>query len=114
MYSGIKIWSLPRACHTGILHQVAGMHSIYNMVVTRSSKLLISALKSKSPVLLDVFTQSSTLAFTSLGYNKLYGHHHLKYYSDQESLCAGFICDVKFDPVLNNQLLDDVLFMCAC
>ena len=24
-----KIWSLPRACHTGILHQVAGLHSIY-------------------------------------------------------------------------------------
>ena len=27
-----KIWSLPRACHTGILHPVAGLHSIYNGV----------------------------------------------------------------------------------
>ena len=86
-----KIWSLPQAYHTGILHQVDGMHSTYNMVITRSSKLLISVLKSKSPVLFDVFTQSSTLAFTSLGYDKL---RHLKYYSDQESVCAGFIRDV--------------------
>ena len=65
----VLFWSLPRACRTGILHQVAGMHRIYNMVIIRSSKLLMSALKSKSPVLFDVFTHSSTLAFTSLGYN---------------------------------------------
>ena len=30
-----KIWSLPRAYyHTGILHQVAGLHSIFNVVVS--------------------------------------------------------------------------------
>ena len=76
-----KIWSLPCACHTGILLQVAGLRSTYNVVISR---LLLSALKSKSPVLIDVFTQSPPLAYTSLGYNNLYGHHHLKRYSNQD------------------------------
>ena len=109
-----KIWSLPRACHTGILHQVAGLHSIYNMVISRSSKLLLPALKSKSPVLTDAFTQSSTLAYTSLGYNKIYGHRHWKSYSTQDILCAGFIHDVKLDPSLSHHLMDEVLVMCTC
>ena len=52
-----KIWSLPRACHTGILHQVAGLHSIFNVVVSRSSKLLLSSLKSKSPVFIDIHSE---------------------------------------------------------
>ena len=51
------LWSLPRACHTGILHQVAGLHSIYNVVVSRSNKLL-STLKSKSLVLIDILLRA--------------------------------------------------------
>ena len=41
-YNG-KIWKLPRHCHMGILHQVANMHSIFNVVLRCSQKLLSSA-----------------------------------------------------------------------
>ena len=109
-----KIWSLPRAYHTGILHQVAGLHSIFNVVVSRSSRLLLSALKSKSPVLIDIFTQSSSLACTSLGFNKLFSDRYIKSYSDQDCLSAGFIRDVKIDPSLNGRLMDEVSVMCTC
>ena len=62
-----RIWSLPRTCHTGILHCTAQLNSLYNIVVRRSSKLLSAALKSQSSLVHDVFVQSSTLTYTSLG-----------------------------------------------
>ena len=42
-----KIWSLPRHSHTGIVHCVAQLESIYNTVVIRSRSLLASARRSK-------------------------------------------------------------------
>ena len=77
--SGLSHWNFTLSCW---------LHSIYNMVVSRSSKLLLSALKSKSPVLIDVFTHSSSLAFTSLGFNKLFGDRYIKSYSDQDYISA--------------------------
>jgi len=40
-----RVWSLPwcRRCHTGILHQVASLHSLYNTILDRASKVLHSA-----------------------------------------------------------------------
>ena len=46
-----KIWSLPRRCHTGILHSVANLYSIYNVVVLRSKKLSLMACNSPSSLL---------------------------------------------------------------
>ena len=42
-------------CHTGILHHVAQLDSIYNIVIRRSSKLLSSALQSNSLLIREVF-----------------------------------------------------------
>ena len=56
-----RILSLPRMCHTGILHCTAQLNSLYNIVVRRSSKLLSAALNSQSSLVHDVFVQSSTL-----------------------------------------------------
>ena len=81
-YSNIvrKIWSLPCMSHTGILHQVAKLDSIYNIhvVILGSSKLVSSALKSQSELLCDVFAASSHLAYTSAGYNSIYCFRHKK------------------------------------
>ena len=53
-----RIWSLPRMCHTGILHCTARLNSVYNIVVQRSSKLLSAALKSHSSLVRDVLVCS--------------------------------------------------------
>ena len=84
-----KIWSLPQRCHTGILHSVANLPSIhtkcmYNLVVSHSKKLSLLVCRSPSSLLSDIFTQCQSLAYTSRGYNMLYGHRHLKSYSDQD------------------------------
>ena len=68
-----RIWSLPHMCHTGILHRVAQLDSIYNIVIQSSSKLLSSALRSHSSLVCEVFSQSSRFVNSSLGYNTVYG-----------------------------------------
>ena len=56
--------------HTGILHCVAQVDSLYNNVLCRASKLSVIAmsLNSTSQVVHDVFSQSSALVYSSLGY----------------------------------------------
>ena len=109
-----RIWSLPRTCHTGILHSVARLESIYNIVIHRSAKLVSSALISNSPLLMDVFSASRGLSFISSGYNALFGCRHKKVYTDQEKLCAAFIRDVKLAPELNSHFFGEVVHMCTC
>ena len=103
-------------CHTGILHCVAKVDSLYNNVLRRASKLSIITMNSTSQVVRDVFSQSSALIYSSLGYNAIYGHRHKKVYSLQDSLCADFIRDVRVAPDLNSHLLNDtdlLIFICT-
>ena len=93
-----KIWSLPRRCHTSILQLVANIESIFNSTILRSNRLIVAATESSSRVLADVFQESSFLAYTSCGYNCLYGSRHVKQYSTAESLCAAFVRDVRMAP----------------
>ena len=73
-----KIWSLPRHSHTGIVHSVARLESIYNIVVIRSRSLLASARRSKCVLISDLFSECAQSAYTTLGYNNLFGGKHLK------------------------------------
>ena len=59
-------------CHTGILHCVAKVDSLYNNVLRSASKLSMIAMNSTSQIVRDVFSQSSTLIYSSLGYNAIY------------------------------------------
>ena len=108
-----KIWSLSRRCHTAPLHLVAGIPSIFNTILSRSCKLIQSALKSASPVLVDVFTDCIDLVYTSCGHNLHYGYRFWKNYTDQDILMAKFLFDVKLAPDLNSHLMDDLLFICC-
>ena len=56
-----RVWSLPRCCHMGILHQVAILHSLYNTILDRASKVLHSSVNSPSTLITDVFSQSAQL-----------------------------------------------------
>ena len=67
-----RIWSLPRCCHTAILHRVAGVSSIYNMIITRCKKLVASARRVGSQLLRDVSSEASTLVYSNVGYNSYY------------------------------------------
>ena len=100
-------------CYTGILHCVAKVDSLFNIVLRRASKLSIIAMNSTSQVVCEVFSQSSALISSSLGYNAIYGYRHRKIYSLQDSLCVDFIRDVRVAPDLNLHLLDDIYLICT-
>ena len=100
-----KIWSLPRHSHTGIVHSVARLESIY---VTHSRNLLASAVRSNSSLISDLFSECAQYAYTAIGYNNLFGGKHLKYYTVDDKLCAAFIRDARSDPSLNKHLDADI------
>ena len=108
-----KIWNLPKQCHTAILHKVAGVTSIYNIVTVRSRKLVIAAQKTGSHLLADVFCDAATLVYTNVGYNALHADRHWKNYNEAEELCAKFIRDAKSCPEVNTGLMDDIVYMCT-
>ena len=91
-------------CHTGILHQVAYLNSIillYNIIFHKCSNLVLSALKCESQLVCEVFAASSQLVYTTLGYNSVFKSRHLKFYTEQDCLCAAFIRDVRLEPDVN-------------
>ena len=69
--------------HTGIVHLVANLGSLYNLVFRRSNSLLFAAAKCPSILVQSVFLQSTSICCCFCGYNTLYGTCHLKQYDIQ-------------------------------
>ena len=106
-----KIWSLPSQSHTGIVHSVARLQNIYNIVLNRSRKLIASATRSKCTLFSELFSESAVTTFTSFCYNHLYGCKHHKLYTEDVHLCADFIRDAQMNPALNKHLDSDIYCM---
>ena len=96
------------------LHQGAQLDSIYNVILQRSSKLMLSAMKSQLQLVHDMFAASPYLVYTSAGYNSVCNSHHRKVYTEQDYLCAKFIHDVRLTPDQNNHLFGEVYHICTC
>ena len=56
-----RIWNLPSHSHTRIVHLIARLHSLYNVVFHRSLALLRAALTSPSQLVRIVFCESSSV-----------------------------------------------------
>ena len=101
-----RIWKLPPASHTRIVHCTAGLFSIYNLIYSRSSSLLSAALSSSSIPVSLVFGQSSNFCYTFSGYNHLYGSCHMKTYYPENYVCASVIrsyrCSLLWNPDLEH------------
>ena len=108
-----RIWILPRRCHTSILHLVSGSQSLFNVVIEHSQRVVSQALKTSSVLLAEIFTESQTIAYTSFGYNLMYGSRHWKSYTEADCMCANFIRDSRLYPMVNKQLDIDVQYMCS-
>ena len=90
-----KIWNLPRHSHTRILHSVANLSSLFNIVSLRSHRLLLSALNSSSWLVKQIFSDSSSLCCSFCGYNFMFGSQHFKTYFEQDKLCADVIRSLR-------------------
>ena len=83
-----KVWTLPTYSHTAIAHCVAGIPTISDIGFC---KFLSRGLSSSSELVSKIFHESSLLAYTSTGYNMLYGNNHKKHYTPSACDIATFI-----------------------
>ena len=90
-----KIWKLPRSCHTGILHCVAGIESVYNQIIHRSRRFIERATKSESPLLRTVFQWSVEHMYTVHGFNLAHNTSYARLYTDTDKQCGDYIRDIR-------------------
>ena len=85
---------------------MSGLQSLFNVVIERSQRVVSQALKSSSLLLVDVFGESQSLAYTSFGYNTMYGYRHWKRYKEADCLCMR---DARLCPSENRYLEQEIL-----
>ena len=73
-----KVWNLPSQSHVSIVFSVSGVSSLYRIIYNRFKKFYKSGLESKSNFVSQIFNESSSFAYTFIGYNLRFGHTHLK------------------------------------
>ena len=74
-----RIWSVLQRTHTRILHCLAGLSSVFNMVLARSKSLIYSASSSFFPASV-IFREASQLEHTFAGFNNLFESRYTKDY----------------------------------
>lgn len=90
-----KIWHLHYRSHTAIVHLVAKLVSLFNLVYRRSNSLLFAASKAPSMLVRVVFRDSANVCYSFSGYNKLFGVSHIKSYDTQYQICANVIRAIR-------------------
>ena len=83
-----QIWKLPRNSHTAVCHCLGQVSSIGNILFKRFQSFYSSALSSSSPLVVSIFNDSCSLSYTFTGYNYMYGHDHLRSYSDHDIISS--------------------------
>ena len=78
-----RIWNLPFNSHTKIVHCVSRIESIGNLIYKRFIRLYQKAL-SCSSLVQGIFSFSSSLLYSFVGYNWNCGTSHLTEYSEAD------------------------------
>ena len=110
-----KPWHFPRRTHTGIVHSVANLISLFNAICHRSHRLLLSALNCPSLLVKLVFAEFSFHRFCD--FNFLFGDHHIKDYSAQHISISSLIHCIRSHRNSNLQAPKDeeelILYLCC-
>jgi len=105
-----RIWHLPARSHTAIVHSVAGLQSIFNIVRRRSTALSRAAKACPSNTVQCVFHESNNIVFTTVGFNAKFGDRFLKVYSDSDSARADAVRCIRVCNLHNQE--DTVADLC--
>ena len=99
-----RIWNLPFNSHTRIVHCTARLFSIFNLISAGPSSLLFSALSCSSFPVAFIFHICSDLAYTTTGFNRLFGNNFKKFYYPEDHYCADIIRNIRLNEVNNSDL----------
>jgi hypothetical protein len=86
-----RIWHLPRNSHTSIVLNTARISYVHNIIMYRYSKFISRCLDSQCFFVNCIISDSLNLAYSSIGYNCLYGNSHTKFFTDYDSQTANTI-----------------------
>ena len=95
---------IPFNSHTRIVHCTARLFSIFNLISARSSSLLFSALSCSSFPVAFIFRTYSDLAYTTTGFNRLFGNNFKKIYYPEDRYCTDVIRNICLSEVNNSDL----------
>ena len=90
--------------HTRIVHCTARLFSMFNLISAHSSSLLFSALSCSSFAVAFIFRICSDLAYTTTGFNRLFGNKFKKIYHPEDRYCADIIRNIRLSEVNNSDL----------
>ena len=100
-----RLWNLPFNSHTKIVHCVSRIESIKNLIYKRFNRLYQRA-HSCSSLVRTIFSFSSSLLYSFVGYNWNCGTSHLTHYSEAETDIADWIRLVRQNFGINSDLED--------
>ena len=86
-----RIWHLPSNSHTSIVLKTAKISFLHNMILNRFEKFISLCMESDNPVVKYVFFDSVNLAYSSIGYNCLYSHSHVKHFTEHDLYVSSMI-----------------------
>ena len=86
-----KIWNLPRYSHTSIVLNTARISFVHSIIMHRYSKFISRCLESECLFVKIIISDAVNLAYSSIGYNYLYGHTHIRLFNDYDHQTANTI-----------------------
>ena len=69
--------------HTSVVLSTAGISFVHNIILHRFYKFVSRCLSSEFPFVKTLISDSLCLAYSSIGYNYLYGHSHQKFFDTE-------------------------------
>ena len=82
--------------HTAIVHCVARIFPIWNLIFHRFNKLYSHAISHSSAIVKSTCLRSSSLIYTFFGHNYMSGHKYLKFYNSYDIYCASIIRNYRY------------------
>ena len=109
-----RFWSLSPRRHSRIVHLVANLHSLFNVIYRRSKSLLFAAAQCPSLVVRTVFRDSSLYCFSFHGYNIMFGSRHIKHYYAEIIVCAAVIRSLRQSVADSNSDSEQIIRTISC
>ena len=91
-----KVWNLPFKSHTAIVHCVARIFPICNLIFHQFNKLYFHAISHSSAIVKSTFLHSSSLIYAFFGHNYMSGHKYLTFYNSYDIYCANIIRNYRY------------------
>jgi len=108
-----RIWGLPACSHTRIVHLVANLRSLFNVIYCRFNSLLHAAAHCPSALVQTIFCDSSLSCFSFCGYNNMFGDRHLKQYFVENHICAVVVRSLHLHSI-SDRICEDMIRTICC